>query len=50
MKTEKSERKVRDNLTEQERARLEKFGSLAFRSHRRPDMRVEKFFPSKDQH
>jgi len=31
-KTERKPRKVRDNLTEEEKARLEKFGSLEFKS------------------
>jgi hypothetical protein len=43
-------RKLRSDLTEAEKARLEKFGSLTFRSIRRPDMRVEKFIPSRTQH
>jgi hypothetical protein len=43
-------RKIRENLTKEEKERLEKFGSLNFKSIRRPDMRVEKFIPSWTQH
>jgi hypothetical protein len=43
-------RKLRLDLTAEEKARLEKFGSLSFNSIRRPDMRVEKFIPSRTQH
>jgi hypothetical protein len=43
-------RKLRPDLTEAEKARLEKHGSLTFKSIRRPDMRVEKFIPSRTQH
>jgi hypothetical protein len=43
-------RKLRLDLTAKEKARLIKFGSLNFKSIRRPDMRVEKFIPSRDQH
>ena len=43
-------RKIRPDLTAEEKARLEKFGSINFNSIRRLDMRVEKFIPSKDQH
>jgi hypothetical protein len=43
-------RKLRTDLTTEQKARLEKFGSLTFKSIRRPDMRVEKFIPSREQH
>jgi hypothetical protein len=43
-------RKLRPDLTEAEKARLQKFGSLKFKSIRRPDMPVEKFIPSRTQH
>ena len=43
-------RKIRTDLTAEEKARLEKFGSIRFKSIRRVDMRVEKFIPSKGQH
>jgi hypothetical protein len=36
-------RKIRKNLTKDELERLQKYGSLSFKSVRRPDMRVEKF-------
>ncbi len=47
---EQEARKLRPDLTEAEKARLEEFGSLGFKSIRRPDMRVEKFIPSRTQH
>jgi hypothetical protein len=43
-------RKLRDDLAPEERERAERIGRLEYRSHRRPDMRVEKFIPSKEQH
>lgn len=43
-------RKIRQNLTEAEKERLQKHGSLTFKSIRRPDWRVEKFIPSREQH
>jgi hypothetical protein len=43
-------RKVRENLTKEERERLKRYRSLSFKSIRRPDMRVEKFIPSRTQH
>jgi hypothetical protein len=46
----KETRKLRSDLTAQEIERLEKFGSLTFKSIRKIDRRVEKFIPSKDQH
>jgi hypothetical protein len=46
----KEPRKLRQDLTAQEIERLEKFGSLTFKSIRKIDRRVEKFIPSKDQH
>ena len=44
------ERKPRKDLSKEERERLEQFGSLSFKSIRGPDMRVEKFIPSRKQH
>lgn len=43
-------RKLREDLTPAERERAERIGSLDYRSHRRPDMRIEKFIPSREQH
>ena len=43
-------RKIRSDLTPAERERLEKFGSLNFKSIRCPDMRTEVFVPSREQH
>jgi len=47
-------RKVRDNLTQEERERLEKYGTFEFKSRRPLDYRsrgkVYKFIPSKEQH
>jgi hypothetical protein len=48
MKTEP--RKLRSDLTPEQKAKAEKIGSLEFKSHRKMDRRVEKFIPSKDQH
>jgi hypothetical protein len=41
--------KIRTDLTPAQKERLERYGSLNFKSIRRVDMRVEKFIPSKDQ-
>jgi hypothetical protein len=43
-------RKIRKDLTNEELERLQKYGSLVFKSIRRPDMRIEKFIPSREQH
>jgi hypothetical protein len=43
-------RKLRDDLAPEERERAERIGRLEYKSHRRPDMRVERFIPSKEQH
>jgi hypothetical protein len=43
-------RKIRTDLTQEERDRLERYGSLNFASIRRPDWRVEKFLPCQRQH
>jgi hypothetical protein len=43
-------RKLRSDLTEAEKARLDKYGSLTFKSIRRPDMRFGRFIASRDQH
>jgi hypothetical protein len=45
-----TERKLRPDLTEAERERAERIGSLEYKSHRIPDRRVEKFIPSREQH
>jgi hypothetical protein len=42
--------KLRDDLTPAERERAERIGRLEFKSTRRPDWRVEKFIPSREQH
>jgi hypothetical protein len=39
-----------ENLTKEELERLQKYGSLSFKSIRRADMRVERFIPSREQH
>jgi hypothetical protein len=44
------QRKLRDDLTAEELERLERYGALAFKSIRAPDMRVEVFVPSREQH
>jgi len=44
-KTE-TKRRLRSDLTSEQRERAERIGDLTFKSHRRPDMRVEKFLPS----
>jgi hypothetical protein len=43
-------RKIRQDLTKEEKERLQKYGSVTFKSIRRPDMRVERFIPSRTQH
>jgi len=43
-----TKRKLREDLSPQQRERAEQIGSLEFKSHRRPDLRVEKFIPSKE--
>jgi hypothetical protein len=43
-------RKIREDMTKKELERLQKYGSLTFESIRRPDMRVEKFIPSRERH
>jgi hypothetical protein len=47
---QETERKLSEDLCKEELERLGKYGSLSFKSIRRPDMRVEKFIPSKTQH
>jgi hypothetical protein len=42
--------RIREDLTKEEAERLQKYGSLSFKSIRRPDMRVQKFIPSREQH
>lgn len=43
-------RKLREDLTPEQRAEAERIGWIEFKSIRRPDMRVEKFIPSREQH
>jgi hypothetical protein len=43
-------REIREDLTKEELERLHEYGSLSFKSIRRPDMRVEKFIPTRTQH
>jgi hypothetical protein len=43
-------RKLRQDLTQAERERAERIGSLTYKSHQQPNMRVEKFIPSREQH
>jgi hypothetical protein len=45
-----TERKLREDLTTEELERLEKYGSLNFKSIRQVDMRVEPYLPSRTQH
>lgn len=47
---DKKTNKLRDNLTDEEKAKALRIGRIEFKSIRVPDMRVEPFFPSKDQH
>jgi hypothetical protein len=47
---QETERRLREDLSKEERDRLEKFGSLSFKSIRRPNWRVEKFIPTRTQH
>jgi hypothetical protein len=50
MESTQTSRKLREDLNPEQRDRAERIGSLEFRSHRLPDMRVEKFIPSREQH
>jgi hypothetical protein len=43
-------RKLRENLTEEQKTEALRIGSLDYRSHRKMDRRVLKFIPSKEQH
>jgi hypothetical protein len=43
-------RKIRTGLSVEELERLQKFGSLSFKSIRRVDHRIEPFFPPQTQH
>jgi hypothetical protein len=47
--SQQGKRKLGNDLTPAEREKAERIGSLDYASHRRPDMRVEKFIPSKTQ-
>jgi hypothetical protein len=42
--------KLREDLTPDQREKAKQIGSLEYKSHRWPDMRVEKFIPSREQH
>jgi hypothetical protein len=51
--TQQAGRKVRDDLTAEEKARLEKYGTIEFKSTRPLDYRSHetfRFIPSRDQH
>jgi hypothetical protein len=50
MRQTETSRKICTGLIADENARLEKFGSLNFKSIRHPDMRVDVFVPSREQH
>jgi hypothetical protein len=43
-------RKLRPDLSPAEREQAERIGSLDYKSHRKVDMRVLKFIPSREQH
>jgi hypothetical protein len=43
-------KKLRSDLTKQQKAEALRIGRIEFKSVRRPDMRVEPFLPSKEQH
>jgi hypothetical protein len=45
-----AERKPREDISKEELERLERYGSLSFKSIRRPDMRIEPYQPSREQH
>jgi hypothetical protein len=45
-----TERKPRGDLSKEELERLERYGSLSFKSVRHPDMRIEPYQPSREQH
>jgi hypothetical protein len=48
---EETKRKLRDDLTPEERERAERIGSLKIREFKTAySMRVEKFIPSRTQH
>jgi hypothetical protein len=46
----KQEPKSKQTQREEEHEKRIKQGRLSFKSHRWPDMRKEKFFPSREQH
>lgn len=48
--SKKTSNKLREDLTDEQKAKALKIGRIEFKSIRVPDMRVEKFIPSKDQH
>ena len=54
MTTHTETRKVRTNLTPEQKAQAEKIGSLSFQSHRNPFKyrahETHKFIPSREQH
>jgi hypothetical protein len=43
-------RRVRPDLTKEEREQLKRYGAIEFKSIRAPDMPVEVFVPSRTQH
>jgi hypothetical protein len=43
-------RKLRSDLTDEQRAEALRIGSLGFESHRQMDWRVERFIPSRENH
>jgi hypothetical protein len=50
MQKTETKRKLREDLTPEQRERAEWIGSLEYKSHRKVDRRVEKFIPSREQH
>jgi hypothetical protein len=51
MEKTETKRKLRDDLTQEERERLERYGSIEFRSARSAwDPGTAKFIPSRTQH
>jgi hypothetical protein len=40
---QKTDRKLREGLTPAEREKAERVGDLSFKSHRRPDWRIEEY-------
>jgi hypothetical protein len=48
MNKAETSRKLRPNLTDEQKAEALRIGSLEYKSHRFPDMRVEVFVPDKN--